>query len=396
VIDETPGWQHVGDSAVWRERYLDNTQRMIVRDRHHPSIILWSIRINESRDFHDLYVRVNQLARTLDNTRQTTGVRYFQESELLEDVFSMNDFKFPLKSPNHPLYLNTEFVGAEWPVRPGDDNARHQEQILRYADIYNQIAGDKAFSGGLGWCAFDYQTHEDFGSGDHICYHGVMDTFRQPKPAAGFYRSQCSVEEEAVLEPGFHFAENDQPRGLENAVICSNCESIRCSIKKGDAWHHVIDLSPNRSRYPHLTYPPFFLTLPDGNDDWGDLKLEGIVRGSVAVTRMLSAKGIDQKLIIAADDTQLFADGMDATRITVTITDEYGARRPLSNDPIEITLDGPATLLGTPMTALIAGTTAVWVRTTIEPGTIHISVTHAVFGRQALAIDSITSNVREL
>jgi len=231
VIDETPGWQHVGDSAVWRERYLDNTQRMIVRDRHHPSIILWSVRINESRDFHDLYVRVNQLPRTLDNTRQTTGVRYFQESELLEDVFSMNDFKFP----NRPLYLNTEFVGAEWPVRPGDDNSRHQEQILRYADIYNQIAGDKAFSGGLGWCAFDYQTHEDFGSGDHICYHGVMDTFRQPKPAAGFYRSQCSVEEEAVLEPGFHFAENDQPCGLENAVICSNCESIRCSIKKGDA-----------------------------------------------------------------------------------------------------------------------------------------------------------------
>jgi beta-galactosidase len=103
VIDETPGWQHVDDSPLWRERYLDNTRRMIRRDWNHPSVILWSIRINESRDFHDLYVKVNALARSLDSTRQTTGVRYFQESELLEDVFSMNDFGFPLKEPNHPL-----------------------------------------------------------------------------------------------------------------------------------------------------------------------------------------------------------------------------------------------------------------------------------------------------
>ncbi|WP_446743021.1 glycoside hydrolase family 2 protein [Silvibacterium acidisoli] len=395
VIDETPGWQHVGDSNLWRDRYLDNTRRMIERDRHHPSIILWSIRINESRDFHDLYVRVNKLARSMDSTRQTTGVRYFQESELLEDVFSMNDFKFPLKAPNHPLYLNTEFVGAEFPVRPGDDNARHQEQILRYAEIYNQIAGDKAFAGGLGWCAFDYQTHADFGSGDHICYHGVMDTFRQTKPAAGFYRSQCPPEEEAVLEPGFHFAENDQPGGLEHAVICSNCESIRCSIKRGEAWHHVIDLSPDRSRYPHLAYPPFFLTLPDGNDDWGDLKLEGMLRGSVAITRTLSAKGIDQKLVVAADDSQLVADGMDATRITMTITDEYGARRPLSNDPLEIALEGPALLLGTPMLALVAGTAAIWVRTTTKPGTIRLSIKHAIFDTQTVTINSVASDARE-
>lgn len=388
VIDETPGWQHVGDSPLWRERYLDNTRRMIERDRNHPSVILWSVRINESRDFHDLYKKVNDLAHSMDNTRQTTGVRYFQESEMLEDVFSMNDFKFPLKTPNHPLYLNTEFVGAEFPVRPGDDNARHQEQILRYAEIYNQIAGDKAFSGGLGWCAFDYQTHEDFGAGDHICYHGVMDTFRQPKPAAGFLRSQCPPEEEPVLEPGFHFAENDQPGGLEHAVICSNCESIRCSIKKGEAWHHVIDLAPDRARYPHLAYPPFFLTLPDGNDDWGDLKLEGIVRGAIAITRILSAKGIDQQLILTADDTTLIADGMDTTRVTITIADEYGARRPLSNDPIELTLEGPATLLGTSMLALVAGTAAVWVRTTTEPGAIRISAKHSAFGTKSLSLKS--------
>ncbi len=45
-------------------------------------------------------------------------------------------------------------------------------------------------AGCFGWCMFDYQTHKDFGSGDRICYHGVMDAFRNPKTAAAVYASQ--------------------------------------------------------------------------------------------------------------------------------------------------------------------------------------------------------------
>ena len=35
--------------------------------------------------------------------RQTGGIRYLYNSEFLEDVFTMNDFGFPLLPPNHPL-----------------------------------------------------------------------------------------------------------------------------------------------------------------------------------------------------------------------------------------------------------------------------------------------------
>jgi beta-galactosidase len=388
VIDETPGWQHVGESTQWQERYLDNTRRMIERDWNHPSVVLWSVRINESRDFHDLYVKANALARSLDSTRQTTGVRYFQESELLEDVFSMNDFGFPLKEPNHPLYLNTEFVGAEFPVRPWDDNARHREHILRYARIYNQLASDARYAGGLGWCAFDYQTHADFGAGDHICYHGVMDTLRQPKPAAGFFRSQCSPEEEAVLEPGFHFAENDQPGGFEKAVICSNCEEIQCSIVRNGVAKPVVRLQPARDEFPHLAHPPFFLTLPEGNDDWGDLRLDGYVGANLVVSRTCSGKGIDQKFTAVADDEELVADGSDTTRVSLRVTDEYGAVRPHCSDPISIVLEGPGSLLGESLAAFSGGVTAVWVRTTNVPGDLILTARHIHFGERKVTIRS--------
>jgi len=385
VIDETPGWQHVGDSDLWRERYLDNTRRMIRRDWNHPSIVLWSIRINESRDFHDLYVKVNALARSLDPSRQTTGVRYFQESELLEDVFSMNDFQFPLKAPNHPLYLNTEFVGAEFPVRPWDSNAIHQEHILRYARIFNQLASVPGYSGGLGWCGFDYQTHSDFGSGDHICYHGVMDIFREPKPAAGFFLSQCPPSDEAVLEPGFHFAMNDEPSGFKQGIISSNCDQIRAYIGRDNVWHHIIDLAPEHKQFPFLTYPPFFLTLPDGNDDWGDLRLDGYVQGKLAISKSLSGKGIDQAFEALADDPELTADGSDATRVVLRITDQYGSPRPLCFDPITLLLEGPAVLVGEPIAVLAGGRTAIWIRSTSKPGVVTLTATHPHFGAKTLS-----------
>ena len=386
VIDETPGWQHVGEGAAWRARFLDNNRRMIRRDWNHPSIVLWSIRINESRDFHDLYLEANQAAHALDSTRQTTGVRYFQESELLEDVFSMNDFGFPLKTPNHPLYLNTEVVGAEYPVRPWDNNTQHREHILRYANILNQINSNAAYAGVVGWCAFDYQTHSDFGSGDHICYHGVLDTFRVPKPAAGFFRSQCSVAEEPVLEPGFHFAMNDEPGGFKDAVICSNCDEIHCLLGSGDSWREVITLTPARNRFPHLAHPPFFLTLPNGNDDWADLRLDGYVAGRPVISRRLSSLGIDQRFDIMADDQELIADGSDATRVVLRVTDQYGEPRPLCFDPVRVTLAGPATLLGTPELSLAGGHSAIWIRAATEPGTVVFTAIHPTFGEARLQI----------
>ncbi len=206
---------------------------MVRRDWNHPSIVLWGVRINESRDNHDFYVRTTALAHALDTTRQTGGIRNFAGSELLEDVFTINDFGFPLRKPNHPLYLNTEFVGHTFPTKTTDDNERQREHTLRHARIHNQLASDPQYAGGIGWCAFDYNTHADFGAGDRICYHGVTDIFREPKAAAGFYKSQCDPAEEIVLEPAFHWANSDESTHFTKAVVCSNCDHLKFFTRPG-------------------------------------------------------------------------------------------------------------------------------------------------------------------
>jgi beta-galactosidase len=114
VLEEITGWQHIGDEA-WKNIAVDNVSRMIRRDWNHPSIILWGVRINESKDDHDFYTRTNALAHALDKTRQTGGIRSSLTSELLEDVYTNNDFGFPLHAPLAPLYLTPNLSATPFP-----------------------------------------------------------------------------------------------------------------------------------------------------------------------------------------------------------------------------------------------------------------------------------------
>jgi hypothetical protein len=240
-------------------------------------------RINESPDDHEFYTRTNRTAHDLDPTRQTGGIRAFRSSELLEDVFTINDFGFPLQAPNHPLYLNTEFIGHTYSTKT-IDNADHLiEHTLRHARVHDQLASDARYAGGISWCAFDYNTHANFGSGDRICYHGVMDIFREPKPAAGFYRSQCDPSEEVVLEPALHWADGDAAGTLSQIVVCSNCEHLKLFL----GGKFLAAGGPDRKQFPHLAHPPFVFTelALDVLQNWGDLRIEGYIGGQQVIVR---------------------------------------------------------------------------------------------------------------
>ena len=386
VLEEIPGWQHIGDEA-WKQISIDNVRRMIRRDWNHPSIMLWGVRINESKDDHDFYTRTNALAHQLDPTRQTGGIRYFQESEFLEDVFTMNDFGFPLKPPNHPRYLNTEFVGHTYPTKTIDQVERLTEHTMRHARIHDQLASNPQYAGGIGWCAFDYNTHGNFGSGDRICYHGVTDIFREPKPAAGFYKSQCEPSEEIVLEPAFHWARGDASIGFSNAVVCSNCDHLKFYIDDT----LVADVDPDRKQFAHLRYAPFVLEMGELFHKWGDLRIEGYIGGKLVITKRMSGTGVDAKFLLLPDDAQLIADGADATRVVLRVTDEFGAIRPFANDAIKLEVAGPAEMIGDNPFSLIGGTGAVWIRAQDKAGKVQLRAEHPRLGRQQIEIEVVGS-----
>ncbi len=381
VLEEIPGWQHIGDEA-WQQISVDNVRRMIRRDWNHPSIILWGVRINESRDNHDFYTRTNAVAHQLDPTRQTGGIRYFQESEFLEDVFTMNDFGFPLKPPNHPRYLNTEFVGHTYPTKTIDQVERLTEHTIRHARVHDQLASNPQYAGGIAWCAFDYNTHGNFGSGDRICYHGVTDIFREPKPAAGFYKSQCDPAEEIVLQPAFHWARGDASVGFSKAMVCSNCDHLKFYIDD----KLIAEVDPDRKQFAHLRYAPFILEMGELFHKWGDLRIEGYIQGKQVVEKKMSGRGVDTRFLFLPDDTELIADGADSTRVVMRVTDEFGAVKPFANDAIKLELEGPAEIIGDNPFSLIGGAGAIWIRAQEKPGTVKLKAIHPYLGTQELEI----------
>ena len=393
VLEEIPGWQHIGPKP-WQDIAVDNVRRMIRRDWNHPSVILWGVRINESHDNHDFYTRTNTLAHALDKDRQTGGIRYFQESEFLEDVFTMNDFGFPLKAPNHPKYLNTEFVGHTFPTKTIDSKERLEEHTHRHARVHDQLASNPQYAGGIGWCAFDYNTHANFGSGDRICYHGVMDIFRTPKPAAGFYKSMCEPVEEVVLEPSFHWARNDESTGFTDAYISSNVDHIKIFINPimgpnvGKGWILLNEADPDRTLYPHLPHAPFKMEIGDKiRDNWGDLRIDGFVAGKQVISKQYSGKGVDQEFKLLPDETKLVADGADAVRVVLRVNDEFGRVRPFAADAIEMKLEGPAEIIGDNPFSLVGGTGAIWIRVKEEPGTVRLHAKHPVLGEQTVEFE---------
>jgi len=93
ALEEIPGWQYVSkDNEKWRNLHLQNVKDMIEDLFNHPSIMIWGVRINEGPDDHELYTKANEIAKTLDPSRPTGGIRNFKNSELLEDVYTYNDF----------------------------------------------------------------------------------------------------------------------------------------------------------------------------------------------------------------------------------------------------------------------------------------------------------------
>ncbi len=270
VFTELPGWQHIGDET-WKQVACNQVREMVLQYRNHPSIILWGVRINESQDDDEFYTRTNQIAHELDPSRQTGGVRYLQKSNLLEDVYTYNDFlhngktkglsrKSEVTSKSKAPYLVTEHNGHMFPTKAFDHEEYRVEHALRHARVLEASFEQGDIAGAIGWCMFDYNTHKDFGSGDRICYHGVMDMFRNPKIAAAVYASQS--EEDIICEVCSSLDIGEHPSGnLGDIQVFTNADSLR--LYKNDRF--VKEFYPNRKEFPNLPHPPIVIDDFIGN-----------------------------------------------------------------------------------------------------------------------------------
>ncbi|HEY7816111.1 MAG TPA: glycoside hydrolase family 2 TIM barrel-domain containing protein, partial [Nakamurella sp.] len=271
--EEAPGWGYLGDDA-WKALAYRDIGEMIVRDRNHPSIIVWGARLNETPNDTAFYTSTNELAHALDDSRPTAGAMAGQRltADYQQDVFGEDDYssvkdregvKEPVLQPpvtgaGRP-YLVSEAVGTlSGPAiyyRRTDSQAVQQGQATAHARVHDLAASDDRYCGLLAWSGFDYPS----GSGNQyrgVKYTGVVDLFRIPKPGAAIYQAQADPRVRPVIAPAFYwdFGPMSAVNVLPAAMICANLDRLELFV----GGEHFATVLPDTDGYPHLGYPPSF------------------------------------------------------------------------------------------------------------------------------------------
>ena len=456
VLTEIPGWQYIGD-AEWQDQAVKNTEEMVLQYRNHPSVILWGVRINESGDNEELYTRTNRVAHELDSTRQTGGIRCFKKSQLLEDVYTFNDFihdgkkpgchtKAAVTSDKDKPYIVTEYAGHMYPTKSYDCEEHRLEHALRHARVLNAIASHDDISGSFGWCMADYNTHKDFGSGDRICYHGVLDMFRNHKLAAAVYSSQGKrdvLEVSSSMDIGEHPAcikgdiwaftnadslkmyKNDRliteyTKDNNNSFSYLENSPILISDFVGDALENE-DLKPRQAKLVKeiinhiarhgygklplnilwkaaqcmliygMKYNDIVNLYTKHAGDWGGTstvyRFDAIKDGRVvrSVTKAPMAK---RSLRVNAYKTTLTErESYDVTELRVSAVDENGNVLHFCTEPITVSIDGPVEVIGPSVVSLKGGMTGIYLKTVGEIGFATVKISSPSLGEAAVAIE---------
>lgn len=457
VFDEIPGWQHIGNEE-WKDVACANVEEMITRDRNHASIFIWGTRINESNDDHDFYTRTSTIARGLDDTRSIGGVRCIKKSELLEDVYTYNDFSHVgtnkgLENPRKVFkdqkpYLVTEYNGHMYPTKKYDDETHRINHAHRHMSVLDGIYSRDTITGGIGWCMFDYNTHKEFGSGDKVCYHGVMDIFRIPKMAAYSYASQN--ESEPVLHVASAMSIGEYPGGFIKEInVFTNCDYIKL-FSNGI---YITKFYPSNSVYKHVPHPPILINDFIGerilkeenfNDDDGNLIKKLLIRinqsgGKLGVidrlklgyimkkyhlteldaenlyTKYFGGWGseatiytiegfIDDKAVKSITKGQVFSPFLecsidhkvlveeatyDVTRVIVRLVDEYGNDVQYANDAFKVSTSEHVEIIGPDTVSLIGGSIGFWVKTTGLYGVGFIEIDSPRYGQLKQSIEVV-------
>jgi len=403
VWAEIQGWGYFGDTA-WQEAAYQDVQAMIVRDRNHPSVVVWGSMPNEAGEHVAEYTVYDQLAHATDPSRPTGGDGQPADAGFVFDVFSNHDYgsvrdaqgvrwptlKQPASAAGKP-FLVSEAVGTlAGPAiyyRRIDSQFVQQGEAVAHAIVHDLSYSQDAYCGVIAWCGFDYPS----GNGNQyqgVKYAGVADLFRVLKPGAAIYQAQADPAVTPVIAPAFYwdFGHVSPVTSLSAAMIASNLDELRLYVGSTLS----VTLTPDTTGYGHLPYPPFFANFStiDGNG-LPELRIDGYLNGTRVATRLFDADPSHDRLELTADDAAIDADGSDATRVVFRAVDRYGNPRPYAAGLVTLELAGPAVLVSdNPVDfGATGGVAAAWIRSLPgSPGTVTVRASHRSLGTAAVKI----------
>jgi beta-galactosidase len=339
---------------------LSQLERMVRRDRNHPSIVIWSLG-NEEGDQGStrgsrIVTRMKRLARKLDPTRPVTMAMNGSWGEGVSKVVDVQGFNYGDGESGANTGKNIDVFHTKFPAQPtvgtetasavGTRGIYEKDEKRGYVSAYDSspfnytssaeewwtIYDERKFlSGGFAWTGFDYRGEPSpYGWPCVSSHFGIMDTCGFPKDSYFYYQAWWGSQDVLHLFPHWNWSGKE---GQEIAVWCfSNLESVELFLNGKSLGSQPV----NRNSHVEwkVKYAP------------GVLEARGSKGGRLVLTEKRETTGAPHRIVLRPDRHQIAADGEDLSVVIVEVVDEQGRIMPLASNEIQFQVTGPGRLIG--------------------------------------------------
>lgn len=349
----------------WHQRDLES---MVMRDRNHPSIIIWSIgnEISERADTSGLRIAKNlsTIVKKLDNSRPVTeaicdfwdqkGRQWtdMQPAFALLDIGGYN-YQWRHYEPDHAAFPARMMMGTESVPKEAFENWQMVEKHPYVLGDFVWTAMDYLGESGIGHAFTKKEKKDEFSPGWpwYNSYCGDIDICGFKKPQSYFRDVVWKISN---LEMAVHAP---IPAGMQEVV------SYWGWPDEQQSWNWVGNEGKKLQVNVYSNYPEVRLELNgkvigtqpvsaetkltatfEVHYEAGELKAIALKDGKEMETKILKTTGKPAKIRLTADRSEIKADRNDLSYITVEVTDENGERIPDANLPIQFSTSGAGEL----------------------------------------------------
>jgi beta-galactosidase len=333
--------------------YIHQFEKLILRDRNHPSVFMWSIGneegwIQTNSTGKRIALSLLQKQKELDPHRTVTyGADVANIYRGINEVIPVRGFNYRLGGidPYHKDHPQQPVMGTEMASTLTTRGIYEKDTVKAYlpdqditappwgstAEEWWKLASERPwYMGGFVWTGFDYRGEPTPYKWPNINSHfGIMDVCGFPKNIYYYYQSWWTDKD--VLHISSHWNWKGKEGQPIDVWVNSNADNVELFLN---------GKSFGRKDMPRNGHLQWSIPYEAG-------KLEAVAfKKRKKIVSSVETTGEPAEVVITPYKTTMLADGKDATIINVTVVDKQGREVPDADNLIQFSVDGDAEIIG--------------------------------------------------
>ena len=361
----------------FKEWHKKDIEAMVLRDRNHPSVIMWSIG-NEIREQFDstgttITKELVSIVKSLDPTRPVTSAvtETFPEKNFITKANALDVIGFNYKDYDYAelpkRFPDQKFIASEtasaletrgvyqfpsdsiriWPPNskvqdtfPGNKDytsAAYDNTYAYWGNTHEKswlaVKKNNHIAGAFVWSGFDYlgepMPYPKFPA--RSSYYGIIDLAGFPKDVYYMYQSEWSAKPVLHIFPHWNW---ESGQVVDIWAYYSNADEVELFLNGKS-------LGTRKKQNDELHVMWRVLFTP------GIVKAVSRKNGKIILTKEIKTARKASRIELIADKKILKADGKDLSFVTVRILDKDGNPLPDADNPLKFSISGPGIIAGT-------------------------------------------------